>query len=303
MPERTSSCAARANARPSLQLLGVHDHRARRRVADERAQDLGRVDVGLVADGDEAREAEVVLGHAQVELLAEAAALRDQTDGAGQDVEVGDGEQLAGRVGDAEAVGPDEQSARGPQARDRRLLAGPSLGAHLAQHRGHGDDRFDAHGDAVVDDRLEELRRHGQDDELRSLRQVAQRGVRGTAEDLPAPPVHEVHRAPVLALQQAGAHVAAPLREVAGRADDGDRARREERRQVARPGVGRAAPGRRAGTLGAGHASPSRRTASASASATAATARSTVCSVITVEMHISPRWAMNTPRLMSARCR
>ena len=69
------------------------------------------------------------------------------------------------------------------------------------------------------------------------------------------------------------------------------------------PASGASLPADGRGILGAGHASLSRRTASASASATAATARSTVCSVITVEMHISPRWAMNTPRLMSARCR
>ena len=58
-------------------------------------------------------------------------------------------------------------------------------------------------------------------------------GVRPLAEDLAAGPVHEEHRAPVRAAQRPAREHVAPLGRVGGRTDDRDRARREERPQVA----------------------------------------------------------------------
>ena len=213
-------------------LFGIDDHGASGFVANEGAQHRGRIHIGLIADRDEAREPESELAEPQVELLAEAAALRDQADAAGTHIEVRHGEQLAASVGNAEAVGPHERSAGRAQTLHGCPLASLALDAHLAQHRRHGHNDLRTHRYTVVHHGLEQLRRHREDDEFGRLRQIAKRCEGPLAEDLAAASVDQVDRAAVSASQEPDADIAAPLRGVARGADDRHRARLKERSQV-----------------------------------------------------------------------
>src|SRR6476469_6426830 len=93
-----------------MKVFGVNSDHARWLVHRVRLDQLGHIEVGLVADGYETREPNARLGGDQSELDAEVAALRDQPDRPRSELarcQV----QLADRVGDAETVRPHEQGS------------------------------------------------------------------------------------------------------------------------------------------------------------------------------------------------
>ncbi len=135
-------------------------------MVDQRPQHVGDADVRLVAECREAGEALAEAARARHHLFAEATALTDEGDVPGGDVEQGHRIQPGGRVGDAEAVGPDQQAARGPDARHRRLLAGQTLGAEFTEPGRHDAQRFRPDGEGVLHGVVEAGGRDGDEDEV-----------------------------------------------------------------------------------------------------------------------------------------
>jgi hypothetical protein len=199
-------------------------------VRGERAHQLRRLDVDLVAQRGEAREAEPDRGHAAADLEREVAALGDQADRAAREV-VGDELELGGRVEDPEAVGPEHAHARRADAGgEGKVPRAPGVAVLLAAADGH--DRPRPGGDRVLHRLLERGRRHGEDRELDRAGELAQRAVGRPAEDLAAAAVDEVHVAPALAAERAHGEPVPPLQAVVGGADDGHCGGIEERREV-----------------------------------------------------------------------
>ena len=201
---------------------------------------LRGLDVGLVPERDEAREAEPELGADHADLEREVAALRDEPDRARLELLRAELELRSGVV-DAEAVRADEHGARRTDALDDRALARRSLLAHLAETGADEDDALGPRVEGVVDCLLDARSRDGDDDELGRLGQLRDRRERVAAEDLAALAVDEEHGAPVLALDRAAARARSPT----------SRGRSRHRRR--RPSEGRRGPRGRA-SLRAGSA-------------------------------------------------
>ena len=132
------------------------------------------------------------------ELERQVAALGDEPDRARRELVRGQAEVGRG-VEDAEAVGAEQHRPGRAHALDERALAGLRLGAELAEAGRDADERPRADRQGVVDRLLERGRRHRDDDQLRCVREVAQRRVGGPVEDGAAVSVHQVDGAPVLA--------------------------------------------------------------------------------------------------------
>ena len=201
-------------------------------VRGERLHDLGRLEVGLVAERDEARDPEAEVGGEQRDLEGEVPALGDEPDRTGDEVARREVELGRGVV-DAHAVRPEQDRSRRAHPLDDRALALGALFRGFAEACRDRDDRPRPRGERGVDGLLERGRRHGEDDELGHLGQLLERAVGGPAEHLAAGPVDEEDRAAVLPAERAPTEPLAPFRRVVGGADDGHGARFEERAQVA----------------------------------------------------------------------
>ncbi len=214
------------------EVLGIHGHDAGELVVRQTGKDVGRGDVGLVSQSDVAREPAAPLAGPHDVLLPHGAALRHEGDVAGGDVEVGHGFEAAAVVGETHAVRPEEDGASLPDAARSLCLARSPIGASLTEPGEDADEGFDAHGQGLVEDGLEDLRRGRDDHELRRLGQVGERRMQGAPVQRPAAPVHEVHLGRPYAARKTSSDVPAPLGRVGRGADHRDRARREQRSQV-----------------------------------------------------------------------
>ncbi len=183
---------------PSVaEILAVEGDHTGRLVVDQAADELARLEVGLVPERREAREAEPVVLGEQGELEREVAALGDEADRAALQLAPAEVEARRG-VEDPETVRPEEDGARRPNALDNRGLPGPALVACLPEPGGDPDERFRARGERCVDGVLEPVGGNRKHDELRRLGQVCQRGVGLPLEDFAPVPVHEIDRAAFL---------------------------------------------------------------------------------------------------------
>ena len=158
---------------PVAEVLEVDGDQPRGLVRGERLDQLGRLDVRLVPERDEAREAEPELGAHHADLEREVSALRDEADRAGLELLRAKLEPRAGVV-DAEAIRPDEDGAGGAHALDDGALAGRSLLPHLAEPGADEDDAPRAGGERGVDRLLGARGRDGDDDELGRLRKLSE---------------------------------------------------------------------------------------------------------------------------------
>ena len=149
----------------------------------------------------------------------------------------GELEALRG-VGHAEAVRAQQHGAGGADALDDGGLPRRPLLPQLGEAGGDGDDRLGAGGQGVVDRGLEAGGGHGEDHEVDGLADVRNKAIGRLAEHAVAAAVDEIDRARVARGERLGADPVAVLRRVVARADHGDRARREQRRQIARAGSG-----------------------------------------------------------------
>src|SRR6187200_3282940 len=102
---------------PVTEVLAVEGDHPRRLVSDEAADELACLEIRLVPERGEAREAEAVLLGEEGELQREIPALGDQSDGAAIELAPTQVETAAG-VEDAEAVRAEEHRAGGPHTLD-----------------------------------------------------------------------------------------------------------------------------------------------------------------------------------------
>jgi hypothetical protein len=209
-----------------------------RLVADEIANDVDRLEVGLVAERGEAREPQAHLGDEQTQLEGEVAALGDQADRAARQLVPPDVEIRAG-VEHAHAVGPEQQSPRLADPACDVPLARLAVQTRLAQAGRDADDGPCSHGERVVHDRLEGAFGDRDHDELRRARELSEGTPRRSSENGAAVPVHQVDVTPVLPAQRTPSERVPPGRRVVRRADDRDRPWIEQGREIA--GHGRSA--------------------------------------------------------------
>ena len=170
---------------PVAEVLAVDGDDARCLVPRERRYDLGDIEIRLIADGDEPRIAEPHVREQEPDLERDVAALRNEPDRPCRQ-RVRCELELRRRVEDAEAVGPDQHRAGGAHALDDRALARGAVGSELAEPCRDGDQHTRAGRKRLLDRLLEAGGRDAQNDELRRLRQVADRVVHRQAEQLTA---------------------------------------------------------------------------------------------------------------------
>ena len=244
LPRRDRGRRRRRERPPVAEVLGVEGDQLGRVVGGERADEVGRLEIDLVARRDEAREPERGLAGQQPQLQREVAALGDQADRAGRQ-RVGDELEARRGVEHPEAVRPEQRHAGLAHARPARGLARPAGGDR--------DDRPRAGGDRLLDRRLDCRGRHRDHDQLGGIGQLAQGAQRRAAQHLAAAVVDEMHGAAGLAPQRAARQPVAPLDGIVGRADHRDGAGVEERLEVPRRGH---ATRRHGAASGAGGGSP-----------------------------------------------
>ena len=168
--DRLSGRRARTRERPAVaEVLKVDSDELRRLMRGEGLDKLPSLDVGLVSQRNEAREAEPEVRGEQTDLEREVAALRDEADRA-RDQVLGAELEPGVRVVDAEAVRAHEDGAGGTDALDDRLLSRAPVGAHLAEARADGDERPRACLERVLHRFLETRGRHRDHDEVGRLR-------------------------------------------------------------------------------------------------------------------------------------
>jgi hypothetical protein len=218
---------------PVPKVLAVESDHAGLLVLGEDIDQLGRLEVGLVAERDEARESQARVSREHPDLESQVAALGDEADRPARN-RVRAQVEVRGRIEDPQTVRSDEQRTRRANPFHRRLLSGPALGPALAEPRADDDERLRARGERLLDGLLESPGRNGDDDELGRLRQLGQRAVGLPAQDLAAVAVDEVDRAAVLAQESSVPEPVAPLSGRVRGADDCDRAGVEEGPEVPR---------------------------------------------------------------------
>lgn len=196
----------------------------------EGPHDLGDVEVDLVAEGGETREAEVVVSGELFELESEVATLGDD---AYRSVCQADEVESGGGVEHTHAVGSDEHGPRFPHPLEHLLLPPGTLRPELAQAGGEHDDRPSADVQGVSDHDLEGVGVDGDDDEVGSLGKVVQRADGPSSEHDIAAAIDEVDASAVLARQRSGGQAVSPLGRVVRGADDRHRPRIEQGAQVA----------------------------------------------------------------------
>ena len=219
---------------PVAEVLDVDGDQLGRGVPGQLADQLRDLHVGLVADRDEAREAQPGALGEHPDLEREVAALGDQPDRAAREVVRHEIELRAG-VEHAEAVRAEQDRPGGARPLGERAVA-RAAGIAVGRARRDHDDGARAGRERVVERRLERRRRHREHREAGRFGQLAERGVRRPAEDLAGAPVDQVHAPPRLPAQRAAREPVAPLDGVVGRADDRHGVRVEEGGEVARGG-------------------------------------------------------------------
>src|SRR6185312_4884464 len=216
---------------PVTEVLAVEGDHPRRLVGDEAADELACLEIRLVPERGEAREAEAVLLGEEGDLQREIPALGDQSDGAAIELAPTQVETAAG-VEDAEAIRADEHRAGGPHALDDGGLAGAAVGSGLAQAGCYPHERLGARGERRFDSLLEPLGRDRQDDELWCLGQIGKGGIRRPLEDLAAVSIDEVDGAMLLAAKRSEGKPVPPFRRVVRGPENRDGTRVEERPEV-----------------------------------------------------------------------
>ena len=163
---------------------------------DAGLDEVGRAEVGLVAERDEAGEPVSACGQEAADFKGHVAALRQQRNPPGGQRVRRKGERGAG-VEHTEAVRTEQHRARGSDPFDDAVLKGAPLGAELGEPRGDADDRPCTGSKGVVDGFLEAVRGHGHDHQVHRLVELGEAAQRGPAEDRFATPVDQVHGAGV----------------------------------------------------------------------------------------------------------
>ena len=188
--------------------------------------------VRLVADRCEAAQPEPEPAEQEAHLEREVARLRDQPDRAGR-ILVGRDAQVRGGVEDPDAVGAEHEGAGSPYAIAQRELARATRRVALAEPGGDDDERASTGLERRLHGVLERPLGHGHHDEVGLAVELAQRGAQGPAEQLATSWVDEVDRPPVGPLDRRLGEPVPPRLRVGRGSCDGDRARREERSEVA----------------------------------------------------------------------
>ena len=217
--------------RAVLRILHVARHHPRRLVVDQRPQHVGDRQVGLVADGDEPREALPLGRQQQPDLEREVARLRDEGDAAGRLVATGR-VQARVRVEQAEAVRAEQQHAGRAGRLDQARLQREALRAHLAEAGRDHRDGLHAEPCGVGHGALHGGRRDRQDHEIGRLVEVEQRRHGLMPEHVAGAPRDHADRRVAGLSEQADREPSAPLHPVVRGAHQRDRARLEQRRQV-----------------------------------------------------------------------
>ena len=182
------------------EVLEVDADHPRGLVLRELLDELGRLEVGLIADRDETGDAEADLLAEQRDLDRQVAALRDQAEMARDEVARGEVE-LGLAVVDPHAVRPDENGARGANALHDGLLSAAAVRGALPEAGGDRDDRPCARGQRAFDGLFERARRNREHHQLGRLRQLVEGAVRLLPEHGSARAVDQEDRASVRAEQ------------------------------------------------------------------------------------------------------
>ena len=135
-------------------------------------------------------------------------------------------------IDDADAVGPAEHEPSLPAQRDQRALQHDALASRLGQAARVGDAvpyAASAHSRHRIEQRV---RRNREDDEFRHLGEFGDAGNARQPAHGDGRPVDRPHAARELELHEAAHRVAAEVARLIRSADDGDRARLEERSRV-----------------------------------------------------------------------
>lgn len=156
-------------------------------------EQIGNVDVDLVADRDDAGEADAALGGPIDHAGRNCARLRDQREIAGaRHVRGETGIEAHTRHHDAQAIGPDQPHAMFPGRRDRPILQRPRSVAEPGRYD-QGACRTETAG--LTDDSGNVARRRGDHDELGDERQFGEAVHCGDAVDLRVARVHQAELA------------------------------------------------------------------------------------------------------------
>ena len=196
---------------------------------DAPEHEIGRIEIGLVAQGRKAREAELVLDEQLSELERQVAALRQEGNApAGQRI----ARELKARrrVEDTETVGSEQHRACSAHARDERRLATLPFLARLAETGADADDRGRPHREGIVDRGVDVRRGDGDGRQPHRAWHVACRGVGGLPQHRLGARVDQVDRS--RSPECAQRKPVAPLGRVVSGTDDRDRDRVEQRRQI-----------------------------------------------------------------------
>ena len=189
-------------------------------------------DVRLVADRDEARDADAEPARVVEDRQPERAALGRHGDGARWRIDRREGRvQLHRGIGvqEAHAVGADQPAPGGADLLQQFTLALPPGRIALAEAGADHADRRDAFGDAVVD-RREHLGGGDDDDrQVDRIGDIAHTGERPAAADLRRARVHRDDRAREAGPEQVVEDFGSDAPALPVRADDRDHPRREER--------------------------------------------------------------------------
>jgi hypothetical protein len=151
------------------EVLDVDRDEAGRFVLDKVLDAFGGIEVGLVSERDKTGEADRGIAGALGELEAHVAALRNQPHRSGAEV-VPCQVEAGGQIGDAEAIGPNQDGPGLPAARNGLILDGTTSLMELAQAGRDRDDRAGAGTDRVFDRGGKAGRPDGDDDQLGRLR-------------------------------------------------------------------------------------------------------------------------------------
>ena len=220
------------------EVLAIDGDRCHVRRPGKGGDEIGHVHVGLIAERGEADEAEPGTGCFQSQLEGEVAALGDQPDLSGRQLVRGE-QELCGGVAQAEAVRAEQDGAGGTHLGGDGGLDPPAGRPGLAEAGGDADDRLCPAVERLPHRVLEGRRRHAYDRQLDASGDVSHRDVYRLTEDCAAPPVDQLHPAPVGAAERPLRQPVPPLRVVCGGPDDGDGGGAEERSQVAPERAGR----------------------------------------------------------------
>src|SRR5262245_3224853 len=218
---------------PVSKVLAIEGDYAGGLVVHEAAHELARLEVGLVAERGEAREAEPVVLGEKSELKGKISALRHERDRPALQLAPAEIE-ARGRVEDPETVRAEKHGARLADPLDDRGLASTPVGARLAEAGRDPDERLGSCSQRSLDSVFETLCGNGKDDQVWRVRKIGERRVRLAPENLAAVSVHEIDGAVLFAAKRAKRKAIAPLRRVVRRPENRDGAGIEKRPEVPR---------------------------------------------------------------------